>query len=277
MVVMMGRHLHFSHALATRDLGYEPITSLDEGLELTINYFLHHNSRRLAQHDASGGGWAALTKSHSGVSLFTRQQPQPMHPLLHPADAHMRVSHSANFAFLSAGCAGGDEPSRGSPARFEREALTLTHRPANLQLQQQAALFAQQMQAQARAQSPASALLPAGQGRAMNGAAQQHALSARPLTGESRHRTAGSYLSTSPIFSLAASAQSPSPQYEPSPTSASRPAAAAPIAAPRARPLSAAYPSGREAQAAAPAASADSDALQSGSSIAAKDSAHKAR
>ena len=48
MVCMMACHHWFSHAKATKDLGYMPIVHLDEGLALTIEYFQNAVKRRPA-------------------------------------------------------------------------------------------------------------------------------------------------------------------------------------------------------------------------------------
>eukprot|EP00485_Elphidium_margaritaceum_P004237 CAMPEP_0202695694 /NCGR_PEP_ID=MMETSP1385-20130828/9236_1 /ASSEMBLY_ACC=CAM_ASM_000861 /TAXON_ID=933848 /ORGANISM="Elphidium margaritaceum" /LENGTH=377 /DNA_ID=CAMNT_0049351767 /DNA_START=419 /DNA_END=1552 /DNA_ORIENTATION=+ len=58
MVVTMACHHWFSHAKATRDLGYKPVVTLEQGIKRTVHWLqLHHRRRRHARND----GYAAMT------------------------------------------------------------------------------------------------------------------------------------------------------------------------------------------------------------------------
>jgi hypothetical protein len=102
MVCVLGRSQWYSCAKAARDLGYQPIISLDQGLETTINYFFRRKNAKLLQttpqqptHSLTplhGSAPKLLTRNHSVPTSSTDSHSHAAHTL----DAHHHLSASSS-------------------------------------------------------------------------------------------------------------------------------------------------------------------------------------
>eukprot|EP01083_Nonionella_stella_P008979 26025_1 len=78
MVCMMACHHWFSHAKATRDLGYKPIVTLDQGIKKTVQW-IQYNQRRRRYRDIGLGGYASIPGSESTDSLRSLRSDASVH------------------------------------------------------------------------------------------------------------------------------------------------------------------------------------------------------
>lgn len=78
MVVTMACHHWFSHAKATRDLGYKPIVTLDQGIKKTVQYLQwQHRGRRRSSRDNSFS--SSMPGSDSTESLRSLRSDSSIH------------------------------------------------------------------------------------------------------------------------------------------------------------------------------------------------------
>jgi len=78
MVVTMACHHWFSHAKATRDLGYKPIVTLDHGIKKTVQWLQwQHRGRRRSSRDSSYS--SSMAGSDSTESLRSLRSDSSMH------------------------------------------------------------------------------------------------------------------------------------------------------------------------------------------------------
>merc|ERR1740123_600860 len=84
MVCMMSCHHWFSHAKATRDLGYKPIVTLDEGIKKTVQYMqMMHRRRNQYQRVMTGSdSTESLRSLRSDISTVSSAPVRQRHPSL---------------------------------------------------------------------------------------------------------------------------------------------------------------------------------------------------